>query len=113
MARARWAEDLVARWYISHGYTILARNWTMRGGELDVVARRANVVVVCEVKARATSEFGAPLEAITPQKVVRVQRAGHAFLREYRQQNPNEDVRVRFDVATVLGTKLEVFENFF
>lgn len=103
----------MTQWYLARGYSILARNWTMRGGELDVVACRNNVMVVCEVKARATSQFGAPLEAITPQKVARVQRAGHAFLREYRQQHPDHSVRMRFDVATVLGTTLEVFENFF
>ncbi|MGA0118119.1 MAG: YraN family protein [Ilumatobacteraceae bacterium] len=103
----------MTQWYLARGYSILARNWTMRGGELDVVACRNNVMVVCEVKARATSQFGAPLEAITPQKVARVQRAGHAFLREYRHQHPDHNVRMRFDVATVLGTTLEVFENFF
>jgi putative endonuclease len=85
----------------------------MRGGELDVVAKKGNVVVVCEVKARATSQFGAPIEAITPQKVARVQRAGHAFLREYLQQHSGQHMQLRFDVATVLGTQLEVFENFF
>jgi len=58
---------------------------------------------VCEVKARATSQFGAPIEAITPQKVARVQRAGHAFFREYLQQYPGQLVQLRFDVATVLG----------
>ncbi|MEY4995633.1 MAG: hypothetical protein RLZ67_358, partial [Actinomycetota bacterium] len=52
-------------------------------------------------------------EAITPQKVARVQRAGHAFLREYLQQHSGQHMQLRFDVATVLGTQLEVFENFF
>lgn len=85
----------------------------MRGGELDVVAQRDNVVVVCEVKARANANFGAPLEAITPQKVARVQRAGHAFFRDYRQVHSHQKLSLRFDVATVLGTHLEVFENFF
>ena len=113
LARARWAEDLVAAWYRTHGYDILARNWTMRGGELDVVARRGSLIVVCEVKARATTQFGAPMEAITEQKAMRVRRAGHAFLREYLADNPSERLRLRFDVATVLGTQLEVFENFF
>ena len=113
LARARWAEDLVAAWYRSHGYDIVARNWTMRGGELDVVARRDSLLVVCEVKARANSEFGSPMEAITEQKVMRVRRAGHAFLREYLATNPGQRLQLRFDVATVLGTQLEVFENFF
>ena len=113
LARARWAEDLVAAWYLSHGYEILARNWTMRGGELDVVARRGSLIVVCEVKARANTQFGAPIEAITEQKVMRVRRAGHAFLREYLVHHPGQRLQLRFDVATVLGTQLEVLENFF
>lgn len=113
VARARWAEDLVAQWYISHGYVVIARNWTMRGGELDIVAQRDDVVVVCEVKARATNQFGAPLEAITPQKVFRVQRAGYAFFRQHQQVHPHQRWTLRFDVATVLGVQLEVFENFF
>lgn len=85
----------------------------MRGGELDVVARRGSLIVVCEVKARATTQFGAPMEAMTEQKVMRVRRAGHAFFREYLATNPGQRCQLRFDVATVLGTQLEVFENFF
>ncbi len=111
-ARAQWAEELVARWYTSHGFTVVARNWTMRGGELDIVAHADNVLVVCEVKARASSQFGDPIEAITPRKVARVQRAGYAFLAEWKQQH-SSFCTLRFDVATVLGTHLEVHENFF
>jgi putative endonuclease len=85
----------------------------MRGGELDVVARRGSLIVVCEVKARATTQFGAPMEAITEQKAFRVRRAGHEFFREYRNTNHGQRLTIRFDVATVLGTQLEIFENFF
>ena len=109
LARARWAEQRVARWYTQHGYTVIACNWTMRGGELDVVARRGNLIVVCEVKARATAEFGSPLEAMTPLKQQRVRRAGFAFVRQLNERG----IRVRFDVASVLGTTLEIFENAF
>jgi len=48
----------------------------MRGGELDVVARLGNIIAVCEVKARATNNFGSPLEAMTELKQQRVRRAG-------------------------------------
>ncbi|MFZ9953985.1 MAG: hypothetical protein ACO3GH_05275 [Ilumatobacteraceae bacterium] len=30
MARAKWAEDLVAAWYVREGYDIVARNWPLR-----------------------------------------------------------------------------------
>ena len=84
-------------------------NWTMRGGELDVVARRGNLVVVCEVKARASNAFGSPLEAMTPLKQQRVRRAGYAFIRTLNESG----ITLRFDLASVLGTTFEIFEDAF
>ncbi|MSZ61269.1 MAG: hypothetical protein F2650_07885 [Actinobacteria bacterium] len=109
LARARWAEQRAADWYVSHGFTIIARNWTMRGGELDVVARRGNLIAVCEVKARATNVYGSPLEAMTELKQQRVRRAGFAFLRSLEESG----LQIRFDVASVLGTQLEMHEDIF
>jgi putative endonuclease len=99
----------VARWYVRNGFVVIARNWTMRGGELDVVVRRGNQVVVCEVKARSGNAWGSPWEAMTPLKQQRVRRAGAAFMR----QSGMRGVRVRFDVAAVTGTTLEVMEDAF
>jgi putative endonuclease len=84
-------------------------NWTMRGGELDVVVRQGHLIVVCEVKARATAAFGTPLEAMTSIKQERVRRAGFAFVRQLNERG----LRVRFDVAAVLGTTLEIHEDVF
>ena len=109
LARARWAEERAASWYRDHGFEIVAMNWTMRGGELDVVARKDNVIVVCEVKARATDAFGTPLEAMTQTKQDRVRRAGFTFVRQLNERG----LRIRFDIATVLGTTLEIYENAF
>jgi putative endonuclease len=81
----------------------------MRGGELDVVARRGNLIAICEVKARATNTFGSPLEAMTELKQQRVRRAGFAFVRSLEESG----LHVRFDVAAVLGTQLEMYENIF
>ena len=92
-----------------NGYQVIARNWTMRGGELDVVARRGNLVVVCEVKARASDAWGSPWEAMTPLKQMRVRRAGAAFMRSLGERG----LSVRYDVAAVTGTRLEVMEDAF
>lgn len=99
----------MARWYERNGHQVLARNWTMRGGELDVVAARGDLVVVCEVKARANDDFGTALEAMTPLKIQRVRRAGFAYLRTLDRSG----LSIRFDVATVTGTKLEMFHDAF
>jgi Holliday junction resolvase-like predicted endonuclease len=65
--------------------------------------------VVCEVKTRANNKYGTPLEAMTRTKQVRVQRAGFAFVRALNEKG----LDVRFDVAAIVGTQLEIIENAF
>lgn len=74
------AEAAIAAWYEAQGYEVLARNWRTKGGELDVVVGRDDVVVVVEVKARSSARFGTGLDAITPEKLRRLFRLGRAFL---------------------------------
>jgi putative endonuclease len=109
VSRARWAEERAAQWYEQQGFVVLAKNWTIRGGELDVVARRGGLLVICEVKARANNNFGSALEAMTDEKIRRVRRTGFQFLRSLEQSG----LTVRFDVATVTGVHLEIFEDAF
>ena len=119
VARGKWAEDLVARWYEQHGYVIVARNWRSKRGELDVVACKNGVLVVCEVKARASNAFGTPAEAVTLAKQLKVRRATADFRASMRVANDpcatlvNTTRTVRFDVACVLGTQLEMLEDIF
>ena len=116
VARGKWAEDLVSRWYEQHGYVIVARNWRCKRGELDVVACKNGVLVVCEVKARASNAFGTPAEAVTPAKQLKVRRATADFRASLRASNDpllSLVKSVRFDVACVLGTQLEMLEDIF
>ena len=116
IARGKWAEDLVSRWYEQHGYVIVARNWRCKRGELDVVACKNGVLVVCEVKARASNAFGTPAEAVTLAKQLKVRRATADFRASLRASNDpllSLVKSVRFDVACVLGTQLEMLEDIF
>lgn len=109
-ARARFAEDLVARWYVREGYAIIARNWRCPRGELDVVAWRGGVLAVCEVKARRTATMGDPFEAVDARKILRLRRATAALLGTRDPSLP--PVRqVRFDAAAVIGARIEVREG--
>ena len=106
-------EELVARWYAGRGYVVLDRNWRGPGGELDVIAERDGTVVFCEVKARTSSRFGTPFEAVTPRKQQRIRRLAVSWL----EAHPSADHRrrgVRFDVAGVTGgVRVEVLEGAF
>lgn len=114
MATARRAygdfgERLAAEWYERQGYEIVARNWRCREGEIDLVARRGRVVVICEVKARRTDAYGSGFEAVTPVKQARLRRLAARWLGEAR---PGA-VDVRFDVVAVTGARVEVLEAAF
>ena len=108
-ARGAYGEELVARWYGERGYRVLDRNWRNgRMGELDlVVAQVPRLIVFCEVKTRASAAFGHPFEAVGAEKLARVRRLGRAWLAE----TGISGVRVRIDVAAVLGSSIEVLED--
>lgn len=97
-------EELAARWYVARGYRVLDRNWRCAEGELDLVCRRGDILVVCEVKARRSDAYGSPLEAVTAAKRRRVRRLAARWLRAHRVHCST----VRFDVAAVHAETVEV-----
>lgn len=100
----------MAEWYVNAGYSVLDRNWRCAGlGEIDVVASRHDVLVVCEVKTRSTDRYGSPAHAVTPAKQARLRRLAVAWIREHGVSTKV----VRFDVACVIGPRLDVIEAAF
>ena len=74
-------EELVAKYLIDRGARILDRNWRIREGELDIVAAdRDGTTIFVEVKTRTSAAFGEPLEAISGEKALRIQRLSLAWL---------------------------------
>jgi putative endonuclease len=98
------AERRVRRHYRLRGYRILAANARAGGYELDIVVRRGRTVTVCEVKARSGAEYGAPVEAVGPEKVRRVRRAAEAWLAR-RPELAGLDVRL--EAVAVSGRRIE------
>ncbi|HMB67725.1 MAG TPA: YraN family protein [bacterium] len=96
-ARGRWAEDVAQRHLERLGYRCEARNVRLAGGEIDLVARRDDVLVFVEVKARR--ESGRAGEAVTADKRRRLGRAAAAWIA--RRGVPSGGCR--FDVVTVEG----------
>ena len=103
-------EEAAAEWYSAHGYAVVARNWRCREGELDLVLRRGATYVFCEVKARTSDAFGAPVEAVGREKQARVRRLAARWLSEAA---PRPAAEVRFDVASVLDGTVSILEAAF
>jgi len=96
-ALGRYGEDVAARHLTESGLAILERNWRCAAGEIDIVARDGDVLVVCEVKTRSGVGFGGPLEAVTSAKAARLRKLAALWLAA-RGLRVRE---VRFDVVGV------------
>lgn len=93
----RIGEQMAARHLERAGLQVIARNWRPPSplrGEIDLVARDGDVLVICEVKTRRGSGAGHPLEAVTPRKLVQLRRLGAAFLQQTPQGSPAGGVRI-------------------
>ena len=105
----RRGEHLAADWYRRRGYDVLARNWRCPTGEIDLIVRRGRVVVVGEVKARRTDEFGPAAAAVGPAKQRRLRR----LAAEWLATTGVRGVEVRFDVVAITGDHIEVIAGAF
>ncbi|MER6404759.1 YraN family protein [Streptomyces viridosporus] len=99
-ALGRYGEALAARRLVQAGMTVLERNWRCgRTGEIDIVARDGDVLVVCEVKTRRAGSFQHPMEAVTPAKASRLRGLAERWLQEHGGAPPGG---VRIDLVGVL-----------
>ena len=88
--RGRWAES-VACWYLRlHGWRILARRIRVRGGEVDLIARRGRTLAFIEVKARGTVD--AAQLALDEWRLRRVVAAAEQLAPRYMREG--DDIRI-------------------
>jgi putative endonuclease len=97
-ALGSYGEALAARHLSQLGMVVLDRNWRCEAGEIDLVLRDGDVLVVCEVKTRTSAAYGEPLETVTDVKLSRLRRLAAAWIREHHL-HPRD---IRIDVVGVL-----------
>ena len=102
-------EDLAEKLLRSKDYEIIERNYHFsKYGEVDIIAKdsEANALVFVEVKSRKTTIYGDPLYAVTQHKVKQIKKVASGYL----FQKKIENINIRFDVITVVGTNPEKAE---
>lgn len=98
-----WAEALAERELLDRGWRLLARNYRLRGSELDLVCQDEHgVVVVVEVKQRRGAGFGGTSQAIDARKLSRLRLAAAHFM-AFELRRP--DAAMRFDAVLITGTE--------
>jgi len=105
-------EQLAVDFLLKNGYEILERNYRFQKAEIDIIAKKKEVLAVIEVKTRSTADFGNPQDFVKPKQIQRLVKA----MDEYVSSN-DLDVEVRFDIIAIIkennGFKIEHLEDAF
>jgi len=92
------AENIAADFLRAQGLDILERNYLRRMGELDIVARDRDVLVIAEVRTRSSDRYGGAAASVDSRKQQRLIRTASQLL---QQRKDLSQLRVRFDVVVV------------
>ncbi len=90
-------ENAVCEFLKKHDYEIVKRNFTIKGGEIDIIAMKENVVAFVEVKTRKPNSLSCGEEAITYSKKRLLVKTAQAYVDKFGQDNQI----YRFDVAVL------------
>jgi len=97
-----FGEEEAARFLRRKGYRIVERNFRCRFGEIDIIARKRNILAFVEVKLRKDSRFAEAREFVTRSKQQRILASAQLYLAAHP-----EDVQPRFDVVEVYAPEGE------
>ena len=89
-------ENYVAELIKEKGYKLVIRNYKLKMGEIDIIAKNDKNIIFVEVRTRKEGGMIHPLETITNAKKRNVMRTAPYFLMQYPF-----DLQPRFDVAAV------------
>ncbi|WP_420552221.1 YraN family protein [Tenacibaculum aiptasiae] len=105
-------EELAIEYLQEKGYVILEKNYRFQKAEIDIIAKKEEVLIVVEVKTRSTSYFGNPQDFISSKKVKLLVAAADNYINERELE-----VELRFDVIALIKEKekfkIEHLENAF
>lgn len=91
------AEEFITQKYLANNYEILERNWRFHPLEIDIIAKKDDVLVIVEVKARAYDTFIDPKEAVNLAKKRNLVKAANEYM-----EIKDIDLECRFDIAIVI-----------
>ncbi len=93
-------EDIAETWLAERGLVREARNYSCRGGEIDLVMRHGEITVFVEVRYRRNSTFGTAEESVDFRKQARLIKAARHYLSFEKR---NADTACRFDLMALSG----------
>ena len=90
-------EELAREYLTNNGYTILETNWRYRTHEVDIIAKKGDILVFVEVKTRSSKFLGEPEIFVS-----RTQQRAYVTVADAYIQKFNRQEEVRFDIIAIV-----------
>ena len=105
-------EALAVDFLIKNNYEIVERNYRFEKAEVDIIAKKNDILAIVEVKTRSTIDFGNPQDFVKPKQIKNLVKAVDAYIVEN-----DLNIEVRFDIIAIVKVKngydVEHLENAF
>ena len=89
-------ESLAVQFLKKQGYDIITHNYKTPLGEIDIIARDGDMIVIVEVKTRSNDSFAAPYESVNKAKKQKIKNVALLYLKKQKRELP-----ARFDVISI------------
>lgn len=108
------SESIAAKFLKKNGYKILHRNYRIKIGEIDIIAKENETIVFVEVKSGRTNFAGNPKGGVTLGKQKKISMVALYYLKTMKLL----DQKARFDVVSIISNrtdplKIELIKNAF
>ena len=90
-------ESLAAKYLMEKGYEILERNYRYKHAEIDIIAKKGQLVVFIEVKTRTKANFGFPEDSVDDKKAAKVIEGAEQYVLENDWRGD-----IRFDIVSII-----------
>tara|TARA_R110002051_G_scaffold70772_1_gene127480 strand:- start:41833 stop:42192 length:360 start_codon:yes stop_codon:yes gene_type:complete len=93
-------EQIAVDYLVKSGYTISYKNYRYLQAEIDIIAKKGDILAIVEVRSRSSDFIENIAETVTPKKIKLLVMAANQYVTD-----KNIDVEVRFDIITILKNK--------
>ena len=93
----KWGEDRAFQELKNKGHRIIGRNFKVRTGEIDIISRIDDLIVITEVKTRTSRYLSSPYNTVSRRKQRTIVKVADQYIKER-----NIELEVRFDIVTIV-----------
>lgn len=90
-------EEIAAEFLLQNNYEIIQQNFKAQNYELDIIAKKDNILIFVEVKTRNNNYFGEPEESVNHKKEKHITKASELFMNNY-----DDFIDIRFDIIAII-----------